>query len=112
MRLTSCSKDFLLHVEKAFDVVKNCFSEPIKSFDGIFECEYFSIEKSEVNDIQSIKLLNDWTFIFIIEGSGSIECGSEKIKIEKDSAVLIAPNTKVHIHGFFSILKICSKIEI
>ena len=111
-RLYDWGRDRELHVEKALDVVKNVFSEPVKAFSGIFECEYFSIEKSEVNDIQSIKLLNDWTFIFIIEGSGSIECGSEKIKIEKDCAVLIAPNTKVHIHGFFSILKICSKIEI
>lgn len=108
-RLYDWGRNRELHIEKALNVIKNCFSEPIKSFSGIFKCDYFSIEKQEVNGIQSINIPNDWIFLFIIDGSGSIKCDSEKIKVTKDSAILIAPNAKIQISGKVSFLKIYSK---
>ena len=108
-RLYDWGRSRELHIEKALDVIKNCFSEPVKSFSGVFKCDYFSIEKQEVNGIQSINMPNDWIFLFIIDGSGSIKCDSEKIKVTKDSAILIAPNAKIQISGEVSFLKIYSK---
>lgn len=105
-RLYDWGRNRDLHVEKALDVVKNVFSEPIKYFNGKFECDYFSIEKCEVNGIKSINISNNWTFIFIIEGSGMLECDSQIVKVEKDNGILIVPTTKINVSGNFSLLRI------
>lgn len=108
-RLYDWGRSRELHIEKALDVIKKCFSKPIKSFSGIFKCDYFSIEKQEINGIQDINMPNDWILLFIIDGSGSIECDSETIKLAKGSAILIAPNANIQVSGNFSFLKIYSK---
>ncbi|MCQ2579225.1 MAG: class I mannose-6-phosphate isomerase [Treponemataceae bacterium] len=108
-RLYDWGRNREVHVEKALDVAKNYFSEPLQSFNGVFECDYFSIEKCEANCTKNTYDTNSWTTLFIIEGSGSFECNDEKVEAVKGNSILAAPNSKLKASGNCSFLKICPK---
>ena len=112
-RLYDWNRNREIHVEKSLDVIKNHIAKPVKNFSGIFDCDYFKIEKAFINGTDEIKpLVNGyWASYFIIEGEGSFSCNDEHIDIKKGSTIFAAPDTIITANGKFSVMKIYPKAE-
>ena len=110
-RLYDWNRNRETHIEKSLDVITNFVAKPVKNFSGIFECDYFKIEKASVNGKDEIKPLinNCWAAYFIIDGSGTFASGSEKTEIKKGSTLFAAPDTTISVSGNFSVMKIYPK---
>ena len=99
------------HIEKSLDVITNFVSKPVRNFSGIFECDYFKIEKASVNGKAEIKPLigSCWASYFIIDGSGTFACKGETLDVKKGSTIFAAPDTTITASGSFSVMKIYPK---
>ncbi len=87
-----------LHLEKTLDVIKPEMTEPVSGFKGTFSCDFFELEKIDIdgtvrlalperNHIQS----TGWQVLFVLSGSGRIEsdgCPAEGNKPVSAAAVL------------------------
>ena len=112
-RLYDWNRNREIHVEKSLDVIKNYIAKPVKNFSGIFECDYFKIEKADIGGKSEIKpLVNGfWASYYIIDGEGTFCCGNECIDIKKGSTVFAAPDTTITADGNFSVMKMCPKAK-
>ena len=110
-RLYDWNRNRETHIEKSLDVITNFIAKPVKNFSGIFDCDYFKIEKASVNGKDEIKPLinNCWAAYFIIDGSGTFASGGEKTEIKKGSTLFAAPDTTISVSGNFSVMKIYPK---
>lgn len=113
-RLYDWNRDREIHIEKSLDVIKNYTAKPVKNFSGIFECDYFKIEKADISGRTEIKpLVNGcWASYYIIDGEGSLSCGDERIDIKKGSTVFAAPDTTITADGSFSVMQSCPKARV
>lgn len=112
-RLYDWNRNRELHIEKSLDVIKNYTAKPVKNFSGIFDCDYFKIEKCSIRGDALIKPLinNCWASFFVIEGEGTFACNEELLNIKKGSTIFAAPDTEITASGNFSIMKIFPKIS-
>ena len=98
------------HEEKAIACIKDSPVRAVSAFPGVFSCPYFTLEQIFVEDLYEGSALEaaepfssqDFTLLFIIEGSGSIN--GESVKAEDIYA--LSPGEEIKASGNFSMMKI------
>jgi len=98
------------HEEKAIACMKDTPVRSVAAFPGVFSCPYFTLEQifvegkyeSFADDAPSGKNCEDFTLLFVIEGSGSLN--GRNVKAEEIFA--IEPGEEIKASGDFSMMKI------
>jgi len=110
-----------LHIEKGLQVIKNIGMRSIEPFPGEFECQYFSLEKIDVNGGYSMlapkphaqNKPGDWQLLFAITGEGTIKDAGTKTSfpVQKEDIFAIAPGEKITVEGHVQLMRIQCKGE-
>lgn len=95
-----------LHVQKSLQSLKRNRLSEIKSFDGKFECEYFSLEIFCGNRFKAEQI----TLLYCIEGDDvcvSSSSGDTKI-LGAESLAVVFPGEEIQVNGTARFMKICA----
>jgi len=102
-----------LHVEKALQVIKNDGMRSVEQFPGEFECQYFSLERVDVNGGYSMYATpgsrpSDWQLLFAVSGEGTVKTSGmeESFPVKPEDIFAIAPGEKVTVEGHVSLMRI------
>lgn len=98
------------HEEKAIACIKDSQVRSVSSFPGVFSCPYFTLEQIFVegqyegvaDEASSPRCVEDFTLLFIIEGSGSLNGSS----VKAEEIYALAPGEEIKTQGDFSMMKI------
>lgn len=90
-----------LHVDKALAVTKREVSSPKSSYPHLADCEYFTVDKLNLDGKIMRKLegeVTDTSFasILFLDGEGKISCGGEIVEYKKGDSVLLTAGSGVY----------------
>ncbi len=79
-----------LHIAKALDVTKREPAEPKSSYPHIADCDYFTVDKINLNGSTTDKVSGEvgeesFLSILVLDGEGKISCGPREEKSDYDS---------------------------
>lgn len=99
-----------LHIAKALDVTKREPAEPKSSYPHIADCDYFTVDKINLNGSTTDKVSGEvgeesFLSILVLDGGGKISCGDDKMDYRKgDSFFLPAGSGKWKMKGSADVL--------
>lgn len=97
-----------LHIEKSLDVIKSIASEPIKHFTGAFSCDYFTVEKIEIDGTYPITAEKNgyFTTYVVLSGSGIFSTRTENLSVNAGDTILAAADTNFMVIGKLELFRI------
>lgn len=110
-----------IHVEKALAVIKENKNDAIAQFPGLFECEYFSIEKIDVkggwssycsSQKEGNPYSNDVMLLYVLSSEKAVirNTGDKFSKtISAEEIYAVAPGERITVEGKAELLKIRAK---